>query len=190
MSDIIKICSIHGELTKDKVRINKINSRGHIPIICRECSNSWRREYYKNNKDKLRSAAEKWKIENPQLAKEAKKKWQISNRERCNEVQRRYVDKNRENINFKARVREYGITLDEYQIIRDRQNNKCVICFKEETKIWRGKTTELCLDHDHKTGKLRQLLCFSCNIGLGAYKDDIQLLKNAISYLERHKHID
>lgn len=67
------------------------------------------------------------------------------------------------------------------------QDNKCAICKKEEIKKIRGEVVKLMLDHDHATGKNRQLLCHLCNVGIGAFGDNIDLLSNAIEYLRKHK---
>ncbi|MDX9924434.1 MAG: endonuclease VII domain-containing protein [Ignavibacteriaceae bacterium] len=61
----------------------------------------------------------------------------------------------------------------------------CPICGKGSIP---GKTANIVKDHDHITGKGREWLCDSCNTGLGRFKDDIELLKKAITYLEKHKH--
>ena len=58
---------------------------------------------------------------------------------------------------------------------------KCPICGKITVP---GLTSKVVLDHDHKTGKARTWICDSCNTGIGRFKDDIELLRNAIKYLE------
>jgi len=50
-----------------------------------------------------------------------------------------------------------------------------------------GKATTLAVDHNHDTGKVRELLCNTCNNGLGCFKDDPKLLQSAIKYLNKHK---
>lgn len=60
----------------------------------------------------------------------------------------------------------------------------CPICEKGSIP---GVTANLVKDHSHKTGEAREWLCDSCNTGLGRFKDDVQLLKKAIEYLEKHK---
>ncbi len=62
------------------------------------------------------------------------------------------------------------------------QNGKCKICEIKESKLNR----EFCTDHDHCTGKVRGLLCGTCNFLLGACHDDINILKKAILYLKRN----
>ncbi len=58
---------------------------------------------------------------------------------------------------------------------------QCPICQKVTIP---GLTSKIVLDHDHDTGKVRGWICDSCNTGLGRFKDDVSLLKSAISYLE------
>jgi hypothetical protein len=64
------------------------------------------------------------------------------------------------------------------QEIFDAQDHKCKIC-----KMKADLHNELCVDHCHKTGKVRGLLCRQCNTGLGNFRDNTELLKSAIKYL-------
>jgi len=77
----------------------------------------------------------------------------------------------------------YNITLEEYNKKLQAQNHKCVICGTDETQL----TRKLHVDHCHSTGKIRDLLCVHCNTGLGHFKESIENLAKAISYLEKHK---
>jgi len=74
----------------------------------------------------------------------------------------------------------YGITKDEWNSIMESQNHKCAICGFSDTK---NKRFFPLVDHCHKSQKVRGILCMTCNSGLGSFKDNIELLKNAISYL-------
>lgn len=77
----------------------------------------------------------------------------------------------------------HGITLNDYnEILRD-QNNCCLICGSENTR-YKGEMRVLVVDHCHDTGKIRGLLCNLCNLGLGYFKDRVDLLSRAITYLE------
>ena len=71
----------------------------------------------------------------------------------------------------------YGITLEKYNEIFEDQGGVCAICNTKTQK-------DLSVDHDHKTGEIRALLCAQCNFGLGNFKDNIELLKKAINYKE------
>lgn len=73
--------------------------------------------------------------------------------------------------------RSYNMSLEEYREIYLIQKERCAIC-----KAFMGKH-QLAVDHNHKTGDIRGLLCNNCNNGLGRFKDNPQLLENAIKYL-------
>lgn len=77
---------------------------------------------------------------------------------------------------------KYGLTLEEYTEKLKAQGNVCAICGVE--LLTSGHLTHL--DHCHTTGKLRAFLCTNCNRGLGHFKDSVENLKNAITYLESH----
>lgn len=79
--------------------------------------------------------------------------------------------------------KSYNLSLEDYRSILESQNGVCVICGKEETLKLRGVTKPLHVDHNHRTGKVRGLLCNECNSGLGRFKDNIELLQSAIQYL-------
>ena len=76
---------------------------------------------------------------------------------------------------------KYGITLEEWKKLFRMQDNKCAICKSSSTN---GKNWHT--DHDHKTNKVRGILCNLCNLGLGKFKDDPLILENAIAYLNRN----
>lgn len=73
--------------------------------------------------------------------------------------------------------RDYGITIEEYERLVVIQNGRCLICCKAQ---------KLGVDHDHRTGEIRGLLCRSCNQGIGIFEDSPTLLFNAIAYLEKN----
>lgn len=74
----------------------------------------------------------------------------------------------------------FGITLDQYNLIFAEQNGLCLGCYKHQTACKRS----LCVDHDHKTGKVRGLLCHECNSVLGYTKDNPVVLRRLADYLE------
>ena len=79
----------------------------------------------------------------------------------------------------------YGINEAIYNELLEKQGGVCAICHKPETAIYyrSGLVMMLSIDHDHQTGKVRGLLCTSCNHALGAFHDDIDFMRNAINYL-------
>jgi Recombination endonuclease VII len=80
---------------------------------------------------------------------------------------------------------QYGITLADYNRMLEEQNHVCAICLQGETMQTNGKVKRLSVDHDHKTGAVRGLLCQRCNTTLGRYEDNPELMKNLISYLQK-----
>jgi hypothetical protein len=77
---------------------------------------------------------------------------------------------------------KYGITSIEYDRILASQNGVCACCYTSNP----GGTSKIFnVDHCHKTGKIRGLLCYSCNIGLGHLGDTFQSVSNAITYLSK-----
>lgn len=74
---------------------------------------------------------------------------------------------------------KYGLTPNEYYEMLNTQHGKCAICEKPITE------RKFTVDHDHKTGKVRGLLCFHCNTALGYLGDEVIILKRAIEYLTR-----
>lgn len=98
---------------------------------------------------------------------------------------REYNKKNpdaRRNVDFK---RKFGITVDEYNDLLMKQEGVCGICKNPETALdHRTKQIRnMAVDHCHTTGKVRGLLCSKCNTALGSFKDNVEYLKAAITYL-------
>lgn len=114
----------------------------------------------------------------------------------CNKNSKKYLDVNRNRINSqraenyrkdKSRAiesnlkRYYGISLAIYVQIFKKQNGRCKLCNVHQSQFER----RFDVDHNHKTGKIRGLLCIRCNRGIGLLKDDVKILKRAIRYLQK-----
>ncbi len=78
----------------------------------------------------------------------------------------------------------FNITLETYNEMLEIQEGVCAICSKPEMN---NVNKVLTVDHNHETGKIRGLLCGLCNMGIGALRDDEQLLKNSIKYLRKYE---
>ena len=81
--------------------------------------------------------------------------------------------------------RNYGITIEQYLDMAEAQDFRCAICHHDNFPMAEHHTGVLVVDHDHKTGKVRGLLCHNCNRALGLLKDSTEYLENCISYLKR-----
>ena len=75
-------------------------------------------------------------------------------------------------------LKKYGLTQIDFEVMYEAQGGMCAICERKSIR------KSFCVDHDHTTGKVRGLLCGECNIGLGKFKDNLDLLKKAVEYLE------
>ena len=94
----------------------------------------------------------------------------------------RYLPNKQRELGLKSK---YGIAIEEYNQLLERQQNRCALC--STTVAGKGRKN-FCVDHNHETGEVRGLLCFNCNVGLGMLKDSPSLLQRAIRYLEENGH--
>lgn len=106
----------------------------------------------------------------------------------CRKILRaKYNDKNRARAKKWELKKNFNITVEEYEILIIKQNNLCALCFQpEKVKTIKGKFKKLAVDHCHKTNKIRGLLCYTCNIGIGLLKHDSNLLRKAALYCEEN----
>ena len=129
-----------------------------------------RREYILRTKDKVKLRSERYRNKNKEKIKERLKLYALKNPEKIKLAKLKQSLKKR-----------YKITLDQYNEMYRKQENKCGICEIHESKL----TKKLNIDHDHRTGKARELLCQKCNIALSYFENfDI---KPFMEYLNKHK---
>lgn len=88
--------------------------------------------------------------------------------------------KHQKNYRLKS---QYGISLSEYDRLLSQQGMRCSIC---RTKHGESASTVLVVDHNHKTGSVRSLLCRQCNSLIGFSRENKEILKNTIKYLVTH----
>lgn len=133
--------------------------------VCRECNNTKQRERINASPElqaKRRESVRRWRLNNPE------------------EYQRRQRERHLKYT--------WGMTTEEYDLKLEQQNNVCAICGRPE-KSKRGTASgqlALAVDHDHETGKIRELLCMDCNQTLGKFNDDPEWFHKAAEYLIKH----
>lgn len=119
----------------------------------------------------------------PEPAKARVKRWQQANPDRVNAYRRsRRLEpevKRRERAGHL--MRKYGLSLEQYDGMLEAQGGGCAICGRPARN-----DSSLHVDHDHATGAVRGLLCFSCNNALADFQEDRGMLRNAIGYLMAH----
>ena len=112
--------------------------------------------------------------------KETRREYLIKNRETVLEKQRKYNKENplkRKNAVLKN---VYGITLVQYNEMFETQEGKCAICQRHQNEL----TRTLCVDHDHKTNKVRALLCVTCNTDVSVVENRLEEMTN---YLNKYR---
>lgn len=154
---------------KDKTRATGLHP------YCRACRNEYARIRVKHR----RQTDPEYK----DVCQQSCKKYYYENRAKIVKNKRTMSD----NYTMNARLKSsYNISIEEYNILLTNKNNVCAICKKKEKRKNRsGKIYKLHVDHCHKTGKIRGLLCHNCNTGIGRFKDDLILLNQALEYLKR-----
>lgn len=86
-------------------------------------------------------------------------------------------------------MRQFGITLEYYNELLEAQSGCCALCkLPEKVKTRNGQVRRLAVDHDHKTGRIRGLLCFRCNIALG-HLEELSKEEDTLEFLQRYLEI-
>ena len=164
---------------KECVICHKIfpTSISHKTTCSKECSvlkgKNLSKEWVKNNREKVNARSVKHRSLNLE-------KYRAYGRKRAAKNRR----DNPRDVKSRKLKSTYGITLIELESILEKQHHKCAICKINFDYTSQAKGPHI--DHDHKSGKLRMVLCRFCNNLLGYANDDISILKATISYLKRH----
>lgn len=147
--------------------------------MTKEERNAYAREWRAKNAGKVRAQARARYAADPEYHR-AKARKHIENYRKNNPNANR-------NKHYKKR---YGITVEEYEAMSERQNHLCAICGLPETKKRRdGTASILAVDHDHTTGKVRELLCVGCNHMLGNIENRNVSLDAIAAYIKRHTEV-
>ena len=151
---------------KERNRISAAKKRSES----REAYNAYMREWTEQNKDRLNAERRERLLTDAEYAE------RVRNRERASYVAN--PEKHRS-----TRLKSvYGITLEDYKVMYREQEGKCAIC---GTHCPDHGKLGLVVDHCHKKGHVRKLLCTHCNKGIGQFKEDPEILAKAIEYLKQ-----
>lgn len=165
---------------------------------------TYQKSYYESNKDSLlvkqRERNRLHYLANQEKHKAKTKAWQEANPERAAELQREYRERHKDRLNANrkayyeankpkakeqtraAKIRSYGLTQEMFDSMLKEQGGRCAICATDKPS---RRDSTFRIDHCHATGKVRGLLCMSCNSALGMFRDSIPALQKAIEYLTR-----
>jgi len=135
------------------------------------------RAYRERNRDRI---AARRRASRPAI-NDNRRDWYDRNRDRQNAYMREVVYPKRRDRVLDGRIMKlYGLTLTDYRNLLAKQEGGCAICHTSNPGGSRGR---FCVDHDHKTGRVRGLLCQSCNRAIGLLGDDANRLIAAAAYL-------
>jgi hypothetical protein len=99
-------------------------------------------------------------------------------------LRQRYHSPERVDQAWNSRLKNlYGMTVERYVELLDDQGGVCAICKGPQKS---GQRKRLYVDHDHGTGKVRGLLCGTCNAGIAMLKESEEIMHSAMAYLFRH----
>lgn len=126
---------------------------------------NYRREWCIANPVKARA----WALANPEKVKAINLRWAVRN------------PKSKQAVGRKQRLKQFNLTPSQYDEMLKAQNFTCAICGVDNPG--RSNIKHFPVDHCHKTGRVRGLLCHHCNLALGTVKDDVNILRKMIQYL-------
>lgn len=100
---------------------------------------------------------------------------------RAREIRYWQVPENRDRRNLQRMLRRYGLSMSQYEVMLVQQGNRCAICGKTPEEVSIKLMKRLVVDHCHRTGKVRGLLCWRCNGAIGIIGE--QNIERVITYL-------
>lgn len=165
----MKLCPRCKNVLSKRQFFSENTSKDGVSFACRRCESKRKKEARLNNPElveKHRANGRRWYKNNKEHKNAQNKAWKENNPNKFREG------------NLKSR---FGITIQDFNNQLVVQKNRCAVCGIHADEL----TYYLSVDHCHKTGALRGLLCKKCNLGLGHFNDDIKILKAAVFYLEQ-----
>lgn len=165
---IMKKCSQCNEVKDEEKFCKHAQHRDGLSSACKNCRSIHRK------KPEIRAKE-----------REAKNRDYHSNPEKYKKYMKKFRDSPTGMISrFNSLLKvNYGITAEQYNEMFSNQNGCCAICAIHQSKLKR----RLSVDHNHDTGKVRELLCNHCNSALGIMRESTELFNKAINYLQKHK---
>jgi hypothetical protein len=136
----------------------------------------YRQQWRERNREKVRAYAVAWHEEHPGKRNEYSKKSYDRDPVSESERKKKYRRENPKHLRALSIKRRYGITIDDYDRMVEKQSGKCAICGKEDSKLH--------IDHDHQTNRVRGLLCGPCNRKLHSVETE-SFLSRALAYLRQ-----
>lgn len=122
---------------------------------CKSCEKKWHAANFQKNKTRMMAKNKQYRLANPEKSAI---------------------------YDLRARLKKFGMTVEDYNALLLRQNGVCAIC--KSSDPGRADALRLFVDHSYETGKVRGLLCHGCNAGIGLLKEDPAIFIAAMNYLK------
>ncbi len=159
-----KKCTKCGELKSLEDYHNSVNTKDGRYAMCKPCVNAKNNEWRKANKGKVAECKRRYAMRNWEAIRKHQREYMEAHKVEAAEYRRRW------NL-----AKRYGITLEQYADMWDRQGGLCGVC--------RLNRKKMVVDHDHDTGKVRGILCQRCNVSIGGLGDNVDGVMRAVRYL-------
>ena len=149
-------------------------------LRCHKCYAEWQKQKRLRNIDRLKEYdRNRYVGERRAKQKATSSKWYYNNQVLVKQRVSGYYYKDRSYTKFQSLKNTYGLSKEQYQEMLEISKGLCEICG--------GKTSRMCVDHNHNTGQIRGMLCHTCNSAIGFLKDNINLLESAKAYLIKYQ---
>ncbi len=148
-----------------------------LRTYCKKCRNLANQEYRESKKG--RGAKRKYREENKDMIAAQQKRYREKNQKRISQLQKKYNrSEHGRRKQRKAPLRAlYGLSIEQHERMYLGQEGQCAVCGEAVPY------SKINTDHDHKTGEVRGLLCYKCNLGLGFFGDTYEGVMRAADYL-------
>lgn len=189
-ADGMKRCKICGTDKPAAAFYGRAGSVDGLRADCKDCIKARSRRWYDANAETAKERARQWVIDNPERARARRAKWHAENgreqylkhREKrlaAAAAARKADPEKYRRIDLAQSLRVYGLTVERFDQMVATQGGMCAICRRPPN----GRGRRLHVDHDHVSGRVRGLLCHSCNTSIGHLAESAEILARAIVYL-------
>ena len=162
----MKTCKICGVRKFNDNFYVKDRKTERLDSKCKDCQKEISRKYYEENGKTVRERVYAYQKANPEVQARARAKRKANGKRRLADVRQ-----------------NYGVSPEQYAEMLERAGGVCEICGRVPSEVSKKGP---CIDHCHDSSKVRGILCAPCNMGIGHLRDDPEVLRKAIEYLETH----
>lgn len=174
----IKKCRKCGNTKAASSFYKDARAKDKLTRLCKLCTKKKATEWAKAHKEERTQYMKQYGVDNAEKQRMYRRIWGHKNSRKLAESKRKWVEQNPEKDKSRRLYYKFGITLDDYERMLKEQSGLCAICNHVS-----DDGIQLCVDHNHKNGEVRGLLCRKCNSGIALLKESRELFESAMKYL-------